>query len=135
MYDGDGRKEALYFRNTIIVSTEDKNFYIGEDKFSPLNVTFHGTSSSPLKSSALLPLQKQSQSSLRRLAVKHKRGLQVLKEEHAEMSAPNQGKKLIDLVGSSNISDDSSDGRGITSELIGQLKLLPSAYADHKIPI
>jgi hypothetical protein len=89
---------------------------------------------SPLKSSVIGPLERQSDSSIRRITAQYKRGIESLKEEYAEAIAPTQGCKLIRLVEESNAIKNGSYEKETTSDIVEQLKLLYKAYVVHKVP-
>jgi hypothetical protein len=113
---------------------EEQNGFIDDIKRSQFNTIFIGTSVSPLKSSVAKPLEQQSESSIRRLTAKYKRGIESLKEEYAEAIAPNQGHKLIRLAEESNSNKSNNDEKETISDIIEQVKILYKAYVVHKVP-
>jgi hypothetical protein len=117
-----------------LLQEEKENISIDHDKRSQFNAILCETSVSPLKSSAIIPLEQQSDSSLRRLTAKYKRGIESLKEEYAEAIAPTQGRKLIRLAEESNVNKNENSEKEMTKEIIEQLKLLYKAYVANKVP-
>ncbi|CAF0992075.1 unnamed protein product, partial [Didymodactylos carnosus] len=102
--------------NFIIISTDDiLIFSKDERKRSQFNTTFHGTPPSPLKSSLIIPLEQQSESSLRRLTAKYKRGPQS-------------------KVNPSNTNENNDYGGETTPEVVEQPKFLYKASVTHKVP-
>ena len=113
---------------------ENDELYPEYDKREKFNVLLRGTNMSPLKSSTLIPLGEQSESSLRRLKAKYRRGIQSLKEEYAEAIAPNQGLKLISLVEEDSRNSLNDEDEATVTEMVDQLKVLYKTYVDHKVP-
>lgn len=112
---------------------ENDELYPEYDKREKFNMLFRGTNMSPLKSSTVIPLEEQSESSLRRLKAKYRRGVQSLKEEYAEAMAPNQGLKLISLVEEDSRNSFNDEDETRVTEMVDQLKLLYNTYVDHKV--
>jgi hypothetical protein len=118
----------------ITALADEEALYVDNDKRSQFNTIFYGTSVSPLKSSVVKPLEQQSESSLRRLTAKYKRGIESLQKEYADAMAPNQGEKLIRLAETSNTNENHDYDDEATSEIVERLKLLHEAYVAHKVP-
>ena len=118
----------------MITDVDEKNVSVDNIKRFQFNTILCETTVSPLKSSVVIPLEEQSESSLRRLTSKYKRGLEALSEEYSEAIAPTQGHKLIRLAEQSNVNKENNYEKQSTLDIIQQLKLLYNAYVVHKIP-